>query len=347
MFSLRLKWGVRNSFQVSRIRKLSFGGSRGKVARKKRRGAVNKWLCIALMLMSTAVCAKKLYKYQDADGKWHFTDKAPADGQSAEVRQLKAEPKRYVWLEKTSNANRPEFFVLNNYQGMIEVEISLSRQDNASTVPTLPQRFVVAPGRSPMLFTAMAIDNRKPWGFEANYKYMIGEPLPDYQNNALYQPPLAGGGRHQVSQAAGGEFSHSDPENYYAVDIAMPEGTPVHAARSGVVLEVNNDYFGNSTEQAYKSRANSIRVLHDDGSMAVYAHLALEKAQTYPGMKVKAGQLLGYSGNTGYSTGPHLHFAVQINTGMALKSIPVTFVRADGTRFEAKVGDWLEGYRAP
>ncbi len=60
--------------------------------------------------------------------------------------------------------------------------------------------------------------------------------------------------------------------------------------------------------------------------MSLYAHLELEKAQVYPGLAVTTGQLIGYSGNTGYTTGPHLHFAVQINRGLELASVPFTFI---------------------
>ncbi|MGZ8097407.1 MAG: M23 family metallopeptidase, partial [Methylosarcina sp.] len=84
-------------------------------------------------------------------------------------------------------------------------------------------------------------------------------------------------------------------------------------------------------------------ILHDDGSMAVYAHMELEKAQVQPGEAVAVGQLLGYSGNTGYSTGPHLHFAVQYNQGMKLISVPFTFRTPLGQAEEPTAGAWLTG----
>jgi murein DD-endopeptidase MepM/ murein hydrolase activator NlpD len=77
--------------------------------------------------------------------------------------------------------------------------------------------------------------------------------------------------------------------------------------------------------------------------MAIYAHLELEKAQVYPGLAVVAGQKIGYSGNTGFSTGPHLHFAVQINTGMELVSVPFTFINQQGLAEEPAVNGWLKG----
>jgi murein DD-endopeptidase MepM/ murein hydrolase activator NlpD len=83
-------------------------------------------------------------------------------------------------------------------------------------------------------------------------------------------------------------------------------------------------------------RANYIRILHDDGSMAVYAHLAPEGTQVRPGQRVRRGERIGLSGNTGYSGGPHLHFVVQVNRGMRLESIPFRMFGPRGIlRFDA------------
>ena len=65
-----------------------------------------------------------------------------------------------------------------------------------------------------------------------------------------------------------------------------------------------------------------VRVLHIDGTMAVYAHLQPESVMVHPGQRVRVGQRLGASGNTGFSTGPHLHFSVQANVGMEIRSVP-------------------------
>jgi murein DD-endopeptidase MepM/ murein hydrolase activator NlpD len=84
-------------------------------------------------------------------------------------------------------------------------------------------------------------------------------------------------------------------------DIAAPSGTPIHAAASGIVF-----YAGWSV--AY---GNVTLIDHGDGLMTMYAHqsrFALNK-----GAGVVAGDVIGYVGSTGYSTGPHLHFEVHIN----------------------------------
>lgn len=182
-----------------------------------------------------------------------------------------------------------------------------------------------------------------PVSFKLTYRYVLGRPLENYTSLVSYYPPIARSEKFQISQAFDGEFSHQDEQNKYAADIAMPEGTPVYAARSGTVMDVEDDFFKGGSNKAYINEANSIRILHDDGSMAVYAHLQLEKAQVYPGLHVEAGQLIAYSGNTGFSTGPHLHFAVQVNKGMALVSVPFTFLNKRGEAETPVLGGWLLG----
>lgn len=296
-----------------------------------------------MLLVTLPISAKKLYKFQDEQGLWHYTDRKPAPGQSFESRQLKTHPKRHIWLEQSGAKNKPAFFIRNTFHGPVEVEVRFKHQHNTLATPDLPRRFVVTPGTSDTLFSINAIDEYQSWQFTLQYSYTIGIPLPDYKSEVNYLPPLAPAEKYLITQAFAGKFSHQDDQNKYAVDIAMPEGSPVHAARSGVVMDVENDYFNSGTEQNYKSRANSIRILHNDGSMAIYAHLALEKAQVYPGLRVNAGQLIGYSGNTGYSTGPHLHFAVQVNRGMQLASVPFHFINEQGQEITPRQGLWLAG----
>lgn len=126
-----------------------------------------------------------------------------------------------------------------------------------------------------------------------------------------------------VGQGWGGAFSHRDDENRYAIDLAAPEGTPVLAARDGVVMQVETGYAaGGLGSPDDIARANFIRILHDDGTMAVYAHLAPGGARVRQGQRVRRGQHIGASGNTGYSGGPHLHFVVQANRGMRLAALP-------------------------
>ena len=296
------------------------------------------------IIYSYPLQAKKLYKYQDEKGHWFYSDKPPKTTRPVEVRQLKATRKRYVWLKKTGAKDKPQYFVINHYLAPIEIKLAFSQQHNVISTPALPRRFTIQPGQSYSLVTMSAIEKYKSWRFGLQYTYVIGSPSAVHDDSAIYQPPFAKNARFQISQAFSGEFSHTDAQNQYAVDLALPLNTPIHAARGGLVIEVNNDFYDSGTKQAYKSRANSVRILHSDGSMAIYAHLALEKAQVYPGLKVSAGQLIAYSGNTGFSTGPHLHFAVQLNQGMKLVSVPFKFTDGNGIAHTPLKGEWLNSY---
>ncbi len=302
-----------------------------------------KLFLLILLIYTISGSAKKLYKYQDSKGHWHYTDQKPGDGQKFESRQMKAEPKRHVWLERTGPREASEYVIRNNFYGPVEVEVKIIDWENVNVTPELPKRFVIESNQAREVFKITAVDPLRSWKYGLEYRYTIGTPLHEIQPVSVYYPPLAANSEFHISQAFSGHFSHHDDQNQYAVDIVMPVGTPVHAAREGVVMEVENDYFNSGTHQAYQSRANSIRIVHEDGSMAVYAHLALERAQVYPGMKVRTGQLIAFSGNTGFSTGPHLHFAVQANRGMKLVSIPFRFMSQDGASFVPQQGMSLQG----
>lgn len=298
---------------------------------------------MTLLLISSTAAAKKLYKYQDEQG-WHFTDQPPNTDKPVEIRQLKVTGTQRVWLEQSGDKTNPDFFILNQYPGPIEVAINWGKHDNVAATPDLPHNFAVDSGKSATLFKVRGTDQSLSWNFSLEYRYTLGRPLNNYVGNTLYLPPIAPGSRFQISQAFGGEFSHNDLQNQYAVDIVMPVNTPIYAARGGLVMEVQNDYFESGTKQDYASKANSIRILHDDGSMSVYAHLAVESAQVYPGLTVATGQRIGFSGNTGLTTGPHLHFAVQINRGMELASVPFQFADQDNRAVDPQLGLWLAGY---
>ncbi len=131
-------------------------------------------------------------------------------------------------------------------------------------------------------------------------------------DGAPFRLPFEDGKEFTVGQAFGGVItSHNTPETEHALDINMPEGTKIVAARNGVVVDYE---FGNTNsggkEEWLMTKANYVQIEHPDGSISQYAHLAPIAVPISVGMYVQAGQIIGYSGNTGYSSGPHLHFAV-------------------------------------
>lgn len=146
----------------------------------------------------------------------------------------------------------------------------------------------------------------------------------------------------RISQGWGGWHSHRADEHRYAVDFAAPAGTPVLAARAGIVMQTVDDVRssaagdGDASEDTDSaSRANVVRILHEDGTMALYAHLQTGGVRVRPGQRVRRGEIIGLSGDSGFSSGPHLHFAVHANRGLRLHALPFRMFGPDGLlRFE-------------
>ena len=92
------------------------------------------------------------------------------------------------------------------------------------------------------------------------------------------------------------------------------------------------------------SLANVVRILHDDGTYAIYAHLNWNSIRVRLGDHVQRGEYIADSGNTGFSSGPHLHFVVVRNAGMSMSSIPVRFAGADASPVAPVSGQALTAY---
>lgn len=103
-------------------------------------------------------------------------------------------------------------------------------------------------------------------------------------------------------------FSHKGEK---ALDFKVKTGTKVCAARGGVVTAVRKDSDRRGLKTENLSDGNYIFIQHDDGSEANYWHFKKDGVVVSVGDTVQAGQLIGYSGNTGYSAFPHLHFEVR------------------------------------
>jgi murein DD-endopeptidase MepM/ murein hydrolase activator NlpD len=102
-------------------------------------------------------------------------------------------------------------------------------------------------------------------------------------------------------------FSH---KGEYALDFKMKKGTKICAARSGIVIATREDSKLGGYKDKYLSEGNYIIIKHDDGTYANYWHLNFNGALVNRGDTVQQGQVIGLSGNTGYSAFPHLHFEV-------------------------------------
>ena len=283
-------------------------------------------VCAVCMLMVFAVSAGDMYKWQDKDGIWHFSSIPPETDEKFDTMEMPADPKPLVSMRKLGTEREPEYSFINNIWGPVELELSLHDAENVSPEPPLPARLVL-PGQSERrLLRIRATEPDKGFSFRLSYKQMIGPPLDQLPAEIDYYPPFPLGLQFPVSQGFDDDATHKEPPNQYAVDIVMPIGTPILAARAGLVMDMEDDFHGAAQTDRYLARSNQIRILHDDGTMAVYAHLQPNSLRVRQSAKVNRGQWIANSGNTGYSSGPHLHFVIQFNAGMSMESIPFRFV---------------------
>jgi murein DD-endopeptidase MepM/ murein hydrolase activator NlpD len=94
-----------------------------------------------------------------------------------------------------------------------------------------------------------------------------------------------------------------------AVDFKMPEGTPIVAALDGLVLEVIDNYNQGGPDESFLCESNLITIQHANNEYSVYVHLK-KGSLVKECEEVKAGQIIAYAGNSGFTTYPHLHFHV-------------------------------------
>lgn len=132
-----------------------------------------------------------------------------------------------------------------------------------------------------------------------------------HDDSYIYWLPFETGKTKLIFQGYNGKFSH---QGAAALDFSLEMGDKVSAARDGLVVAVEQSNNRNCPDISCARFNNNILILHSDGSFADYSHLKQYGSVVKPGQKVTRGQHIGYSGNTGFSNGPHLHFSVFHNT---------------------------------
>lgn len=147
----------------------------------------------------------------------------------------------------------------------------------------------------------------------------------------VYTLPFPKGVSHLLLQGYNSKFSH---KKRLALDFIMKKGSPVSAARDGVVVRIIENYTKGGFSKKYLGKANQVVIKHSDGSQAMYGHLQTNGALVNVGDTVKQGQLIGKSGSTGYSALPHLHFIVWGPTaGGGLSQLPTRFNTKNGVKY--------------
>jgi len=231
----------------------------------------------------------------------------------------------------------------NRTPGSYTVTVYFKKLLNAETDKPMPYTTEIAGNRTERCITVRQVDRTKPWENFFMYDFQPGALNAKHDENAVYSLPYRAGEEYTIMQGYGGKYTHKN-EFYYSLDWYMPIGSEVLAARNGIVIEAVDNFDGHGLKPYFYNRNNQVLIEHNDGTIARYVHFRKGGVKVKTGDSVKAGDLIGLSGDVGYSNAAHLHFSVhRAIDGKRSESIPVKFRVSDK---EIKILKEKETYRA-
>ena len=121
-------------------------------------------------------------------------------------------------------------------------------------------------------------------------------------------------------------YTHYDGDGWqkYAVDFAMPIGTKIFAAQEGYVYDIWDGFEKGELKKSYLYKCNLVILEHEKEEFSVYVHLK-KGIELNEGEYISKGSLIGYSGVSGYTNYPHLHFDISKDKGATWETIPARF----------------------
>lgn len=239
-----------------------------------------------------------------------------------------------VYDEEQANG---QLFIMadNDEYHLVSVDLTLDLK-GIKTEHQDSDHLVLKPNTKAQILAILTPIPGKSWNYRSSFKTHFGDVnIIRYDTNFVYQLPFASGTKEFVSQGYFGRLSHGKE---YALDFDLDQNTPVHAARGGKVVKVVDIHDRGCPNASCTKYNNYILIEHSDGSYADYAHLKKNGAVVKPGAEVRQGDLIGYSGDTGWATGPHLHFAVFIPTVNNRKTVATKFRTDDGKENQVEEG---------
>ncbi len=207
-------------------------------------------------------------------------------------------------IEKTTDG--AIFWVENKEYCEVSVKMNLELRNMQLTEILKDDIFIIPALATKYRLFEIRKQTQGKYGYSYKYTTTLGNVHIEKPDDTVYDLPFEKGKQFIVGQGYNGSFTH---QNEFALDFDMPFRTIVTAARTGVVVAVVQHFTDNCLQDACKQMGNKVIIAHTDGSFATYVHLFYNGALVKVGDSVKKGQHIALSGNTGYATGPHLHFS--------------------------------------
>lgn len=170
------------------------------------------------------------------------------------------------------------------------------------------------PGARETILLAIAENPEEKMSFQYETKWVFGRGVTRSEHTGIYRAPFPGDLTFETNNSSGEEPRSGRMLN--SLDILMPEGTPVIAARSGYVMDVAGERDGDKVKGAHPyyedptSLGSYVRIVHEDGTWSEYAHLKAGTVVVKAGQRIEAGTQIAESGSTGKVLRPHLGFTI-------------------------------------
>jgi len=256
-----------------------------------------------------------------------------AKAQALKLRHLLLSKKKGgVIVYASESKGNIDFYIENLFLMHVSTTLFINNISGYEARASLPYKLVLEAKQKVKALTLYNTSKKKYVGnFSSHISWSKGSIDAKADKHFIYALPFHNSQR--VSQGFNGRTSHKGNARY-AVDFAMDIGTPIYAARAGKVVEVVQRHKKHGMSLAMRQYANYVIVEHEDKTLGRYFHLKQDSVKVKFGDSIKKGELLALSGNTGRTSGPHLHFVVTkaeaVGDNYRSMSVPIKFQCSEG-----------------